>query len=108
MADEQYGVDLSALDQVVKELNEVLRDMGGPKTKAEYNTYIPKTALGNGFVEAETIFNAHDEKKAFIKDKVLKEIEDLIDDFGKKTEKTRGAYDDAETSNTMKPRDLSS
>lgn len=104
---EQYGVDLSALDQVVKELNQVLKDMGGPKSKAQHNTYIPEGALGKGFSEESELYQAHAETKAKIEDEVLKKIEDLIDDFGKKTEKTRGAYDDAETANSVKARDLS-
>jgi hypothetical protein len=103
MAKEQYGVDLSALEEVVKELNGVLKDMGGPKRKAEHNTYIPKGALGNGFSEESEIYNAHAETKAYIHDEILKDIEDLIDDFGKRTEKTRGAYDDAEHDSSVKP-----
>jgi hypothetical protein len=103
MAKEQYGVDLSALDEVVKELNGVLKDMGGPKGKAEHNTFIPDGALGKGFSEERELYDEHARTKAYIHDEILKDIEDLIDDFGKKTEKTRGAYEDAEHDSSVKP-----
>ncbi|MER5947755.1 hypothetical protein ABT127_17005 [Streptomyces sp. NPDC001904] len=95
-----YEVDLDALDQVVKELNQVLKDMGGPKRKAAYSTYVPKSALGN-FDEAQKLADAHDAMKARIENEMIGKIEKLIDKFGRKTEKARGVYQDAEADNSI-------
>ncbi|MYW69559.1 hypothetical protein GTY65_36655 [Streptomyces sp. SID8379] len=95
-----YEVDLDALDQVVKELNQVLKDMGGPKRKAAYSTYVPKAALGN-FDEAQKLADAHDAMKTRIEQDMIAKIEKLIDKFGRKTEKARGVYQDAEADNSI-------
>ncbi|MEU6846737.1 hypothetical protein ABZ930_33215 [Streptomyces sp. NPDC046716] len=96
-----YEVDLDALDQVVKELNQVLKDMGGPKDKAKYGTYVPDGALGKGFSEAQELYNAHGEMKNRIEVDMIEKIEKLVDKFGKKTEKARGVYQDAEAENSI-------
>ncbi|GAA2652221.1 MULTISPECIES: hypothetical protein [Streptomyces] len=102
MASKEYGVDLDALDQLVKELNQVLKDMGGPKDKAKNQTYLPEGALGKGFDERGKLHNAHNEMKDFIQNQIVDKIEGLVDDFGKKSQKTKDAYADAEHDNTMK------
>ncbi|MFG2192547.1 hypothetical protein [Streptomyces sp. NPDC048639] len=102
MAKEEYGVDLDALDQVMKELNQVLKDMGGPKDKAKNSTYLPNGALGNNFDEQKELQAAHESMKTFIEKNILGLIEGLVDDFGKKTKKVKEAYDDAEAKNSMK------
>lgn len=96
-----YEVDLDALDQVVKELNQVLADMGGPKRKAAYSTYVPNDALGD-FDEARKLANAHDVMKHRIENDMIDKIEKLIDKFGQKTRKAHGKYQDAEADNTVK------
>ncbi|MET8475312.1 hypothetical protein ABZY90_14220 [Streptomyces sp. NPDC006422] len=96
-----YKVDLDALDQVIKELNQVLKDMGGPKRKAAYSTYVPKDALGD-FDEARDLANAHDEMKTRIEQDMIGKIEKLIDKFGQKTRKAHGQYQDAEADNSVK------
>ena len=98
----QYKVDLDALDQVVKELNEVLKDMGGPKEKAGNNTYLPAGVLGKNFQEQEDLRKAHMEMKDFVSKHIIALIEDLVDDFGKKSRKAKEAYDDAEADSRMK------
>ncbi|MGP4002271.1 hypothetical protein [Streptomyces sp. 8N706] len=102
MAKEEYGVDLDALDQVVKELHTVLNRMGGPKGKAKNNTYLPNGALGNNFDEQKDLQAAHESMKHFIEKDILGLIEKLVDEFGKKTKKVKEAYDDAEADNAMK------
>lgn len=92
----QYKVDLDALDQVVKELNEVLKDMGGPKEKAGNNTYLPAGVLGKNFQEQDNLRQAHANMKDFIDENIIQLIEDLVDDFGQKSKKAKEAYDDAE------------
>ncbi|KIZ13817.1 hypothetical protein [Streptomyces natalensis] len=98
----EYGVDLDALDQVVKELNQVLKDMGGPKDKAKNQTFLSDGALGKGFEERDRMHNAHNQMKDYIERNVVKLIEDMIDDFGKKSKQTKDAYEDAEHDNSMK------
>jgi hypothetical protein len=105
MAKEEYGVDLDALDQVVKELNAVLSEMGGPGgpcTKTYEATYLPPKALGNGFSEQKELHEAHDTMKSFIEKNIVDLIQDLIDDFGKKSKKVKEAYDDVEKDNALK------
>ncbi|AJT65026.1 hypothetical protein [Streptomyces chattanoogensis] len=102
MAKEEYRVDLDALDQVVRELNEILRDMGGPRQKAENNTYLAPGALGENFSEQKELYDAHDEMVDHLKHDVIGPLEKLIDDFGQKTKKVKEAYDDSEIANTMK------
>jgi hypothetical protein len=96
----QYGVDLSALDEVVTALNNVLRDMGGPKGKASNNTYLPEGTLGKNFSEEEELRNAHDVMKIYIENKIIAKIESLVDEFGKKTKKAKDHYEEAEHANT--------
>ena len=94
-----YEVDLDALDQVVKELNQVLADMGGPKRKAAHATYVPDGALGN-FDEARDLYRAHADMKNRIEKEMIEKIENLIDKFGKKAKKAHGVYQDAEAENS--------
>ncbi|MFF2812000.1 hypothetical protein ACFVT2_33470 [Streptomyces sp. NPDC058000] len=101
MANEQYGVDLDALDQLVKELNQILKDMGGPNNRAKNQTYLPDKSLGNSFKELNELHDAHTEMQQYIQEKIVKKITDLIDEFGKKSKKTKEAYDDAEQRNKM-------
>ncbi|MYT73288.1 MULTISPECIES: hypothetical protein [unclassified Streptomyces] len=101
-----YEVDLDALDQVVKELNQVLKDMAAPKDKAKYGTYVPSGALGNGFSEAQDLYEAHGKMKQRIEEDMIDKIEKLVDKFGRKTDKARGVYQDAEAENTMSDTDV--
>lgn len=100
-SNDQYGVDLDELDLVIQKLNQVVKDMGGPKSDSENSTYLPQGVLGNNFSEQQEFNDAHAEMKKFIQDKIIKKIEDLVDDFGQKATKTKGAYEDAEADNTV-------
>lgn len=99
---EEYGVDLDALDEVITSLNQVLRDMGGPKSKAQGGTYLPAGALGSGFLEKDELYQEHAKMKGYIEDQIIAQIEDMIDDFGKKSKKTKEAYEEAEHKNKIK------
>ncbi|MFE1768710.1 hypothetical protein ACFW81_31425 [Streptomyces angustmyceticus] len=100
MANGQYGVDLDAMDQVIKELNQVLKDMGDSKSTAKNSTYLPKGSLGEGFAEEGELYGAHDQMKHSIEG-LIDLVEGLVDEFGKKSSKVRGAYQDAEADNTI-------
>lgn len=100
MAHGQYGVDLDALDQVIKELNHVLKEMGDSTSTATNSTYLPKGSLGEGFAEETQLYGAHGKVKGDI-EKMMHMVEGLIDTFGKKSSKVRGAYQDAEADNAM-------
>ncbi|MGA4953816.1 hypothetical protein [Streptomyces lydicamycinicus] len=97
----EYRVDLDALDQVVKELNGVLKDMNGTKDKAGSGTYLPASALGKKYKEHEMLHSAHTDMKKFIDSEIVAKIEKLVEDFGQKSKKTKEAYDDAEHDNKM-------
>ncbi|MFJ9128812.1 hypothetical protein ACIRJS_32395 [Streptomyces sp. NPDC102340] len=95
MAGDGYKVDLSALDNVIKKLNGVIGDLGKANTDTKHRTYLPKGALGTGFDEAEKLTAAHDEMKTYL-EAVVDHLESVMDDFGTKTKKAHGAYQDAE------------
>ncbi|MER5438931.1 hypothetical protein [Streptomyces sp. NPDC002790] len=95
MAGDGYKVDLSALDNVIKKLNGVIGDLGKANTDTKHKTYLPKGALGSGFDEAEKLTAAHDEMKTYL-EAVVDHLESVMDDFGSKTKRAHGAYQDAE------------
>ncbi|GAU70037.1 hypothetical protein SSP35_16_00320 [Streptomyces sp. NBRC 110611] len=101
MAQGQYRVDLDELDQVIRKLNHVLKEMGDSTSTAENSTYLPQGSLGEGFKEATVLYAAHDKVKADIQ-KMMKMVEGLVDTFGTKSSKVRGAYQDAEADNSIK------
>ncbi|WP_240677449.1 hypothetical protein [Actinacidiphila soli] len=88
------------MDEVITALNNVLRDMGGPKGKAANNTYLPAGALGKNFSEEEELRNSHAVMKDYIENEILGKIADLVDEFGKKTKKAKDHYEEAEHANT--------
>ncbi|MFJ9470040.1 hypothetical protein [Streptomyces caniferus] len=104
MANDSYRVDLDRLDEVVKKLNNVLKDMQSASGKAKSGTHLPEGSMGKGFEEEGELRHTHDEMKGFIEAQVLRKLENLIDDLKKKTSRTHGAYQDQEqsTSNAMK------
>ncbi|MFG2142478.1 hypothetical protein [Streptomyces sp. NPDC048650] len=97
----EYKVNLDALDQVVRELNDVLKDMNGTKGKAGSGTFLPVSALGAHFNEREELNKEHEAMKKFIEQDILDRLEKMIDKFGKKTKKVKEHYDDAEHANKM-------
>ncbi|MFE3884345.1 hypothetical protein ACWIG5_30185 [Streptomyces lydicus] len=103
MANDSYRVDLDRLDEVVKKLNNVLKEMQSASGKAKSGTHLPAGSLGKGFEEENELRQTHDKMKEFIETYVLKKLEDLIDDLQKKTTKAHGAYQDQEqgTSNAL-------
>ncbi|MEU2793526.1 hypothetical protein [Streptomyces sp. NPDC007100] len=98
---QEYGVDLDALDQVVKELNHVIKEMGTPKNHTKNSTYLPQGALGESFKEVSELYQAHGKMKTSI-ESLVDLIENLVNQFGEKSKKTRGAYQDAEAENKVK------
>ncbi|OEV09985.1 hypothetical protein AN218_19570 [Streptomyces nanshensis] len=88
-------VDLSELEETVRKLSRVTSAMGDSVTKSQYNTFLPKNALGKGFSEQTDIDSAHTEMKSHIEE-VIKVLHELIDDFGTKTKKAHGKYQNAE------------
>ncbi|MFZ3560237.1 MULTISPECIES: hypothetical protein [unclassified Streptomyces] len=100
MAGDGYKVDLSALDQVIRKLNAVIGDLGKANADTEHRTYLPAGALGRSvgghrFEEAEELSKAHSEMREYLKE-VVRHLESVMDDFGGKTKKAHGAYQDAE------------
>jgi hypothetical protein len=91
-----YKVDLSALDEVIKKLNQVVDGMGSPKTCARYETNIPTGWFGNAdFQEAEGLRTQHDSVKADIEGYIDK-VQDLIVKFSSDTAQVRRNYDEQE------------
>ncbi|MET9291233.1 hypothetical protein [Streptomyces sp. NPDC003077] len=95
MADE-YRVDLGELETVVRKLKDLQRDMDGPGQKVKYGTTLPQGAFGAGdFQEAHQLSASHDRMQSYMS-QVVTALNDLIRDFGDKTERSRGAYEDRE------------
>jgi hypothetical protein len=90
-----YKVDLSALDEVIKKLNNIVDDMDGSKNKAKYETNIPAHWLGVNFVEATELHSAHDETKGNI-EAFIDQLQQLIVKYSSDTAQVRRNYDDQE------------
>lgn len=93
-----YKVDLSALDEVIKRLNRVVDDMGGPHTCAKYETYLPAGWLGKGFNEENDLRAAHSGMKGAIEG-YIKQVQGLINQFSSNASQVRRNYDDQEQKN---------
>lgn len=92
---EEVSVDLDELEKTVGALNQVLKGLGQANTDAETNTYLPHGALGTGFDEADELATAHTEMKTYIED-VVRYLNSVMDEFGRKTKYTHGAYQDSD------------
>ncbi|MEU5208028.1 hypothetical protein [Streptomyces sp. NPDC020742] len=92
---EQYRVDLDELDGVVRRLKQLRGDMDEPSQKMKYSTAIHKSAFGSNFDEAKQIAESHDKMQQYMT-QVINALHELITEFGDKTERSRGAYDDQE------------
>ncbi|MYT29001.1 MULTISPECIES: hypothetical protein [unclassified Streptomyces] len=100
MANEQYRVDLSALEDTIRKLNGILKDLGGAHSDAQYKTSLSPNALGTGsagvnFVEAEKLHKAHTEMKNAIEG-IIGHLHAVTDKFGTKTKKVHGNYQNQE------------
>ncbi|SCK20883.1 hypothetical protein H180DRAFT_01532 [Streptomyces sp. WMMB 322] len=91
----EMRVDLSELEETVRKLGRVTSAMGDSVTKSQYNTFLPKHALGKGFAEQTELDSAHTEMKSHIEE-IIKVIHDVIDEFGTNTKKAHGKYQNAE------------
>ncbi|MGG2459052.1 hypothetical protein ACO0M4_04350 [Streptomyces sp. RGM 3693] len=99
MAD-QYRVDLSALEETMRKLNGILKDLGGAQSDARYKTTLSPNALGTGsagvnFVEAQKLHNAHTDMKNAI-ESIVGHLHDVTNEFGTKTKKVHGNYQNQE------------
>lgn len=90
-----YKVDLSALDEVIKKLNRIVDDMGGPHTTAKYETYLPVGWLGKGFSEENGLRVAHEDMKDSIEG-YIRQLQKLITQFSSNAAQVRRNYDDQE------------
>jgi hypothetical protein len=89
-------VDLSALEGVVTRLNQIISNLGNTAGDSRYQTYLADGALGSAdFTEAADLHLAHTEMKQHLEE-IVTHIHGLMDDFGTKTKKTHGAYQDQE------------
>jgi hypothetical protein len=92
---EEVSVDLDELEKTVTALNQVLSGLGKAGTDTATNTYLPPGAVGTGFDEADKLANAHNEIKTYIEDAV-RYLNTVMDEFGRKTKYTHGAYQDTD------------
>ncbi|MFH8570671.1 hypothetical protein [Streptomyces sp. NPDC017993] len=104
---EQYRVDLSALEETIRKLNNVLKDLGNANADTRYKTSLSPNALGAdapgaNFLEAQKLTDAHKQMKTHIEE-VVQHLHDVTDEFGTKTKKVHGNYQnqEADTSTNM-------
>ncbi|MFI7104290.1 hypothetical protein ACIBK8_33745 [Streptomyces sp. NPDC050161] len=104
---EQYRVDLSALEDTIRKLNSVLKDLGNANADTRYKTSLSANALGAdapgaSFLEARKLTEAHSKMKAHIEE-VVQHLHDVTDQFGTNTRKVHGNYQnqEAETATSM-------
>lgn len=96
-----YKVDLSALDEVIKKLNQVVDGMGGPKTCSKYETNIPSGWFGSpDFQEAEGLRTEHERVKLRIEG-YIDSLQDLVVKFSSDTAQVRRNYDEQEQKNSQ-------
>ncbi|MGW1162107.1 hypothetical protein ACWD5Q_26700 [Streptomyces sp. NPDC002513] len=94
VASGELKVDLSALEGVITRLNQIIANLGNTTSASRYQTYLPHGVLGSAdFAEANDLHLAHTEMKQHLED-IVTHIHGLVDDFGTKTKKTHGAYQD--------------
>ncbi|MBF9070403.1 hypothetical protein [Streptacidiphilus fuscans] len=92
-----YEVDLSYLQQAVTQLQSVADGMDGTKEKANYQTNLtPGQFGGEGFLEAQTLYGAHDAMKTDITN-MIGTLQSMIQEFQGKTSSAHKAYSDQET-----------
>ncbi|ANZ15954.1 hypothetical protein ACH4YO_36520 [Streptomyces noursei] len=99
MAD-QYRVDLSALEETVRKLNGILKDLGNARSDTQYKTSLSPNALGAdaagaSFLEARKLTNAHADMKNSI-ESIVQHLHEVMDKFGAKTKKVHGNYQNQE------------
>ncbi|GGW88314.1 hypothetical protein [Streptomyces noursei] len=99
MAD-QYRVDLSALEETMRKLNGILKDLGNAHSDARYKTSLSSNALGTSvgsheFKEARQLTEAHTQMKNAI-ESIVQHLHDVTNEFGTKTKKVHGNYQNQE------------
>ncbi|MFF4601164.1 hypothetical protein ACFY12_00190 [Streptomyces sp. NPDC001339] len=106
MAD-QYRVDLSALEDTIRKLNGILKDLGNANADTRYKTSLSRNALGADapgatFLEARKLTDAHEKMKQHIEE-IVQHLHDVMNEFGTKTRKVHGNYQnqEAETAANM-------
>ncbi|MFF2927914.1 hypothetical protein ACFVTP_36915 [Streptomyces celluloflavus] len=104
---EQYRVDLSALEDTIRKLNGVLKDLGNANADTRYKTSLSRSALGAdapgaSFLEARKLTEAHTQMKTHIEE-IVQHLHDVMNEFGNKTQKVHGNYQnqEAETAANM-------
>ncbi len=92
-----YKVDLSALDEVIKKLNQCVDGMGGPQSCAKYETNIPPGWFGKPaeFLEADGLQQTHDAAKGAIGG-YIDRVQQLIVKFSSDSAQVRRNYDEQE------------
>ncbi|MCB5909310.1 hypothetical protein [Streptomyces pinistramenti] len=101
---EQYRVDLSALEDTIRKLNGILKDLGNTHADTRYKTSLSASALGAdapgaSFLEARKLTQAHTEMKTHIEE-VVQHLNEVMDKFGSNTRKAHGNYQNQEAETT--------
>jgi hypothetical protein len=86
-----YRVNTDELEAVARRLRGIQQNLGRTGTRARYDTVVTRQDLGGDFQEAGELALAHDAMQRFLAG-VIAELDQLIDDFGAKTQAVSSSY----------------
>lgn len=90
-----YRVNTDELQAVVTRLRNLQKNLGETASKATYNTVIAPSDVGWDFPEAHELHTAHSNMKSSL-ERLISDLETLIDDFGSKTQTVTDSYKENE------------
>ncbi|MGW4646092.1 hypothetical protein [Kitasatospora sp. NPDC004289] len=86
-----YQVNTDELEAVVKRLRVLQQNLGQTANKSKYNTVVDSGNFGGNFAEAQELYRAHSNMQDFLA-QTIAELNDLINDFGDKTQTVNANY----------------
>jgi hypothetical protein len=86
-----YQVDVSALEQVVTQLNAVAADLTSTADCAAYKTTIGAGTLGTGFEGATGLLGTHDAMQTWIAEMITL-LKSFIEEYGGQTKQVAANY----------------
>jgi hypothetical protein len=86
-----YRVNTDELEAVVRRLRTLQQNINQTGTKSKYEAVVSRNDLGGEFAEAGKLYQAHDSMQGFLS-RVIGMMDNLINEFGDKTQTVTDAY----------------
>ncbi|GAA2241975.1 hypothetical protein GCM10010430_24450 [Kitasatospora cystarginea] len=90
-----FRVNTDELEAVVKRLRDLQQNLGQTANKSKYNTVIARSDYGGDFLEAQSLYTAHDRMQQSLA-QMTADLESLINDFGDKAKAVHDGYRNVE------------